>query len=61
MMTEYWMVRVYDGYAIDEKPTVYTYMLGLEKAMAKSIARHLNKTSGCMVVYYAEEEPRRWV
>ena len=58
-MSEYWMVERYDPYAIDDEPA-RTYMFGLEPAVAKSIARHYNKLNDGYI-YFAEEEPRRWV
>lgn len=38
-----------------------TYMIGLDPAVAKSIARHKNKTTPDFIIYFAEEEPQRWV
>lgn len=63
MMTEYWRVLFYNevdaefGYDCGAQ----TYMFGLDPAVAKSIARHMNKVSPKFVSYWAEEEPRRWV
>lgn len=62
-VSEYWMVRFYnelDGdFGYDPGPQ--TYMLGLEPAVAKSIARHKNKSTPSFIFYFAEEEPRRLV
>ena len=62
-MTEPWIVRFYNELDADFgcDPRAGTYMLGLEPAVAKSIARHKNKTTPAFIFYYAEEEPRRWV
>lgn len=61
-ITEPWMVRFYNeldaefGYDCGTQ----TYMLGLEPAVAKSIARHKNKTTPDFICYFAEEEPQRF-
>ena len=61
-MSEYWMVWVYNeldaNFGYD--PGAKTYMNGLEPAVAKSIARHMNKVSPEFISYYAEEEPQRF-
>ena len=62
-MGEYWLVRFYNmldadfGYDCGAQ----VYMFGLEPAVAKSIARHKNRTTSDFIYYYAEEEPIRWV
>ena len=56
---EYWLVRCYNPYAIDDEPTHTVYAFGIDKATAKAIARHKNKDSA--YIYFAEEEPMRWV
>lgn len=62
MAHEYWMVRFYNEldavFGCD--PGAGTYMLGLEAAVAKSIARHKNKVTPSFIYYYAEEEPQRF-
>ena len=59
--SEYWMVWFYNP--IDAEfgfdPGATAYMNGLEPAVAKSIARHMNKVDR-VCSYWAEEEPRRW-
>ena len=61
-ITEPWYITFYNeldaefGYDCGEQ----TYMLGLEPAVAKSIARHLNKITPDFVSYYAQEEPTRY-
>ena len=57
-MTEPWMVRFYNESDADCR--TQTYMLGLEPAVAKSIARHKNKTTPDFISYFAEEEPQRF-
>ena len=61
-MGEYWMVRFYNMLDADFgfDPGAGTYMHGLEPAVAKSIARHKNRTTPDFIFYYAEEEPRRF-
>lgn len=62
-MTEPWMVRFVNeldaDFGYDCGPS--TLVCGLDKAVAKSIARHKNKTTPDFVFYFAEEEPQRWV
>lgn len=59
--TEPWMVRYYNeldaefGYDAGEQ----TFKLGLEPAVAKSIARHMEKVTPEFIHYWAEEEPNR--
>ena len=61
-ITDYWMVSCYNeldaefGY----DPGASTYAFGLEPAVAKSIAKHLNKLSPDFIHYEAHEEPRRY-
>lgn len=62
-MSEYWMIWFYNeldadfGYDCGAKP----YMIGLEPAVAKSIARAKNKRTPDFIYYYAQEEPQRLV
>ena len=62
-MGEYWMIWCYNeldadfGYDCGAQP----FMNGLDKATAKSIARHKIKTTPDFCGYYAQEEPQRWV
>lgn len=42
----------------DIKPT--PYKIGLEPAVAKSIARHLEKTTPEFIHCWTEEEPKRY-
>ena len=62
-MSEYWMIWYYNeldaGFGYD--PGASVYMHGLDKAVAKSIARHMNKVMPDFCIYYAEEEPQRLV
>lgn len=55
-MIEGYMVRSYNF--ITRKTTIHH--LGLEPAAAKSIVRHYNKISPLSIVYFAEEEPKRY-
>lgn len=55
-MTEGYMVKSYNF--ITRKTT--THNLGLERIVAKSIVRHYNKISPISIIYYAEEEPKRY-
>jgi hypothetical protein len=61
-MTEPWMVRFYNeldaDFGCDPGPS--TFMLGLDPAVAKSIARHYNRCTPEFIFYFAEEEPRRF-
>lgn len=62
-MNEAWMVRFYNELDADFGCDYYgarTVMFNLTKAAAKSIARHLNKTTPDFVFYFAEPEPERW-
>lgn len=55
-ITESYMVKSYNF--ITGKTT--THNLGLELIVAKSIVRYYNKISLISIVYYAEEEPKRY-
>ena len=55
-MTEGYMVKSYNF--ITGKTT--THNLGLELIVAKSIVRHYNKISPISIIYFAEEEPKRY-
>lgn len=61
-MSEYWMIWFYnelDGdFGCD--PGAQPYKIGLEPAVAKAIARHMNKVTPEFVTYYAEPEPTRY-
>lgn len=61
-MSEYWIVYMYNEldaeFGYDIKPT--PYKIALEPAVAKSIARHLEKTTPEFIHCWAEEEPRRY-
>ncbi|MBR0482415.1 MAG: hypothetical protein IJJ48_08085 [Firmicutes bacterium] len=61
-MDEAWMVRFYNELDADfgYDCGAQTLMFNLTKAAAKSIARHLNKTTPDFVFYFAEPEPERW-
>ena len=64
VITEPWMVRCINladgGFGYGGGP--FTVESGLDKAVAKSMARHLNKAVAGLdfVFYFAEEEPRRY-
>lgn len=62
MMTEPWYITFYNELDADfgYDCGAQTYMTGLEPAVAKSIARHLNKVTPDFISYYAQEEPRRY-
>ena len=61
-MNEAWMVGFYNeldaDFGYDCGPQILEG--NLTKAAAKSIARHLNKTTPDFVFYFAEPEPERW-
>ena len=63
MITEPWVVWYYNEldsrFGYDAGMQVYLH--GLAPAVAKSIARHLNKTSTEFMHYVAEPAPRRYV
>lgn len=60
---EAWMIWSYNeaDAAFGYDPGAVNYMDNLPKAIAKSIARHLNKVSPWFVRYYADREPIRLV
>lgn len=57
---EHWAIYYYNEldaeFGYDAGTQVYKN--GLEKAVAKSICRHLNKTTPDFIEYYAQEDPR---
>ena len=55
-MKEYYMIKSYSF--ISRETTIHK--IALEPAIAKSIVRHYNKISPISIVYYAEEEPKRY-
>lgn len=58
-----WLVRYYNEadaeFGYDCGPQ--TLAIVSDRATAKSIARHMNKTAPSFITYFAEEEPQRWV
>ena len=54
--TEYYMVKSYNF--ASRETTIHK--IALEPVVAKSIVRHYNKISPMSIVYFAEEEPKRY-
>ena len=55
-MKEYYMIKSYNF--VSRETTIHK--IALEPVVAKSIVRHYNKISPMSVVYFAEEEPKRY-
>lgn len=59
---EAWMVMVYneldEQFGCEVKPQMVEG--NCDKAYAKSLVRHLNKTAPDFVIYFAEPEPERF-
>ncbi len=60
--SEYWMIWYYNELDADfgYDPGSQPYMIGLDKATAKAIARHKNRTAPDFIMYEATEEPERY-